>query len=288
MKRKALFFILISFQFFAYETGAKNSTLIEAYLESMFSSRYLDAKSILQKLDSEKKNEIETKVAYANFWMVMYDTSGQKEKYHTICRQYATEAINLIQSKQEKTYDDVFHLISAKSILLKIQVSKKKLLKAAKDLKDIIQYFEFALENDHNYKMKLIAGMYNFHIENAKEDYPVIYPIAIFYPAGNKVKGVQQIKDCTKVNDKSIRIRSYLYLTKIYQNDIKNINISSYYYKKLLSLYPSNLVWRCQYIKALRQYEKYKEAEKEKQVLLQFIKTNKQITEEQKIFFKEV
>jgi hypothetical protein len=50
----------------------------------------------------------------------------------------------------------------------------------------------FALENDHNYKMKLIAGMYNFHIENAKEDYPVIYPIAIFYPTGNKVKGVQQ------------------------------------------------------------------------------------------------
>jgi len=271
----------------AFQAKSANTDLMDDYLESMFSGRYKDTKIILEKLNSTSKNNIQTRLAFANFWMLMYETSGENEKYHTLCKQDADFVINSISSKQEHSNDEVFQLISAKSIKLKILMDQKNYLKAVKDIRDIIAYFEYALDHEDNYKMKLIAGMYNYYIETAKEDYPIIYPIAIFYPSGDKQKGIKMIKDCTKVNDKSIRIRSYLYLARIYYRDEKNIQTSAYYYNTLLKQYPDNIVWRYEYLKALEQFNKKEEALIQKEILSEKINNSTHLTMEQRKFFSE-
>ena len=261
------------------------SEMYDTYLESMFSSKYKDTKSILASLNKNHKNEISTKLAFANFWLVMYETSGEEENYQILCENNAKAAIKLINIKENKSYDDIFHLISAKSILLKIQFDKKNYLKAARGLKDIIKYFEFALDHEENIKMKLISGMYNYYIETAKEDYPIVHPLLLFYPSGDKQKGLRLLKECTKENDKRVSVRSLLYLARIYYKDEKDLTGSVYYFNKLLSLYPGNLIWRFEYIQSLNKFNKIEDAEKQKEIISNNVNNSIHITNEQKAFF---
>lgn len=266
-------------------THSNANELYDTYLESMFSSKYKDTKKILASLNKNHKNEISTKLAFANFWLVMYETSGEEEKYQILCENNAKAAIKLINIIETKSYDDIFHLISAKSILLKIQFDKKNYLKAARGLKDIIKYFEFALDHEENIKMKLISGMYNYYIETAKEDYPIVYPLLLFYPSGDKQKGLRLIKECTKEKDKRVSVRSLLYLARIYYKDEKDLSGSVYYFNRLLSLYPGNLIWRFEYIQSLNKFNKIEDAEKQKEIISNNVYNSIHITNEQKAFF---
>ncbi len=261
------------------------SELYDTYLESIFSSKYKDTKRILTSLNKNHKNEISTKLAFANFWLVMYETSGEEENYQILCENNAKAAIKLINIKENKSYDDIFHLISAKSILLKIQFDKKNYLKAARGLKDIIKYFKFALDHEENIKMKLISGMYNYYIETAKEDYPIVYPLLLFYPSGDKQKGLRLLKECTKEKDKRVSVRSLLYLARIYYKDEKDLTGSVYYFNRLLNLYPGNLIWRFEYIQSLNKFNKIEDAEKQKEIISNNVNNSIHITNEQKVFF---
>jgi tetratricopeptide (TPR) repeat protein len=153
-------------------------------------------------------------------------------------------------------------------------------------MKEIITYFEYALKHNEDDKMKMISGMYNYHVENAKDDYPVIYPVLIFYPSGNKEKGLKMLKECTKSADRNISVRSMFYLARIYRNDEKDYSQSKFYFEKLLTLYPENLVWRHEYISTLKRFNKLSEAETHQKILDEKIQVSKQINDEQKIFLQ--
>lgn len=274
--------ILISVNLKAFSS---NDDLFDSYLESIFTSKYNDTKKILVQLDKHHANEITTKMAFASFWFIMHKTSGEEEKYHILCKNNANAAIKSIINKKNKTYDDIFYMVSAKSILLKIQFNKKNYIKAAGGIKDIIKYFEFALKHEDNIKMKLISGMYNYYIETAKEDYPAVYPLLLFYPSGDKQKGLRLLKECSKEKDKNVSVHSHIFLAGIYCRDEKDITGSVYYFKKLLNMYPDNLIWRYEYIQALDKYNKTEETKDQKEILTKKVNNSEHLTNEQKIFF---
>jgi hypothetical protein len=217
-----------------------------------------------------------------------YETEENNEKYAALCKNYCDRAVESIQKNKKLGYDEVFHLISAKAILLKIKVNNKNYLAAAKDMKEFMNFFEFALNNEENEKMKVIAGMYNYHIENAKDDYPIIYPVVIFYPKGNKQKGIKQLIECTSIPDKTISIRSKWYLAQIYKNDEKIFSQSKYWFEKLLIEYPDNLIWRKEYINCLKRFNKTEEADTQIKILTDKVKSSEHINNEQKKFFLSI
>ena len=285
MKSIATIILTIILLFPGKESNASLDDLYNSYLESMFSFKFNYTRKILYTLKQDHSDEIKTKLAFANFYLLMYETSGEEEKYHVLCKKEAGSVIKMLSNKEQLTNDDVFHLISAKSMILKIQFMKKNYLRAAGELKNIVKQFEYALDHNKNIKMRLISGMYNYYFVLAKEEYPIIYPLIMFYPSGNKEKGLQQLKESTKVEENNISIRSLLYLARIYDRDEKNIILSSYYYKKLLNSYPDNLFWRYEYIKALNHSDQKEKIEKQKQILTDKVSESKHLSNEQKLFF---
>ncbi len=282
---KILFFINIVFitQLVAQETYTYND-----YYESMFSGEYSRTRIILKYLNKNKANDVKTKLAFSNYYLVMYDISGKSEKYYALCKRNADFVNEKLSNKKNLTSNEVFYLISAKSILLKIQVEKKQFIRAIKDLSGIMKQFEYAQKHEQNTNMKLISGMYNFFIETAKEDYPIAYPIIILFPSGNKKKGLKLLLECTTSSDKKTRIRSKLHLANIYRKDTKNFELSNLRFNQLLKEYPENVFWQSEYIKMLREFKKNNEANKQKQVLLSIIDKSKQLTREQKEFLKKI
>ncbi len=267
-------------------TVAQPKNITDDYFEAAFSGNYVKAKQILINLNKNYPHSLKTCLITANYYGNIYEISGGNDKYYLICKKYAEKAINSLIKKKDLNNEDVFRIISAKSILLKINVQKKNYLKVAKNMQSVIRHFEYATkhENDDD-KMKFISGMYNYYVETAKDDYPVIYPLLLFYPSGDKEKGLKLLKECTHSGDKNISIRSLLQLALIYYRDEKNIIVAEKYFNALLKIYPDNLVWQTEYYKALKKYNKIKEYKIRQDIIEQKIKENLLLTEEQKNYF---
>ena len=276
-------YIIIIFTF--QNTYAQTKLLSDSYFDAVFSGNYPKAEQILLNFKKSYPNSLKTKLIIANYYAIMYETSGYNDKYFIVCKKYADEAINKLSGKKTLNNEEVFRIISAKSILLKIDVQKKNYLKVAKNMQSVIKYFEYATKHEDDNKMKFISGMYHYYAETAKEDYPVIYPILLFYPNGNKEKGLKLLKECIQSEDKNISVRSLLQLALIYYRDEKNINIAKKYFEKLLKIYPKNLIWQTEYLKALKEYNLTTEYVNRQQIINQIIKETFFLTKEQKNFF---
>ncbi len=284
---KYISIILILNFLFLSEINGQSGTL-DAYFESMFSASYKNTVNVLSSLKNTSPNSVKTKLAFANYYLVMFETTGELEKYNILCNKEAGYVNTVLSKKKNLTPDDVFDMISAKALLLKIQFRQKKIIKAVNGLRTIIKYFEYATEHEEHLKMKLISGMYNYYIENAKDDYPAAYPILLFFPEGDKAKGLRMLKECTKEKDKTVQIRSHLYLANIYRRDEKNFEQSEYWFQQLMSKYPSNVFWLSDYILMLREYEKHEKAEIQKNKLVKILQESDQLTEEQIQYLKTI
>ena len=285
MRKNLILSISVFFIFSAQNVYGFNELLIRFH-ESMYSGKYNETRAILSELTKNYSDRAETKLALANYMLLMYETSSYNDTYLTTCKKYSEQAVEIIKKSQEMGNDEVFNIISAKAIILKVRVLHRNYLTAAKDLKNIISFFEYALQHEENDKMKIISGMYNYHIETAKEDYPVIYPVVIFYPSGNKQKGLRLLNECTSIQDRNISIKSKIYLARIYRNDEKNYVLAKYWFENLLSEFPDNLFWRHEYIATLKRFNKPAEADAQRLILNEKVKNSVHINDEQRKFLQ--
>ncbi len=288
MKFTVLFiFLHISVSFTAFSQPA---SLTESYFYAVFSGNYPKAEKILVTLKNNYPESVKTKLITANYYGIMFEISGKEDKYFFISKKYADEAVKELIQKKKLTNDDVFRIISAKSIILKMETQRKNYLKVARDMQSVIKYFEYALKHENeDDKMKFISGMYNYYIETAKEDYPLIYPVLLFYPSGNKKRGLKLMKECTNSEDNNISVRSLLQLSLIYSRDEKKTELFRFYFEKLLEKYPYNLIYRTEYLTALKKYGLRKEYEALHKNTEAVIKRNTFLTDTQKqYFFKKI
>ncbi len=282
-----LFFIfqIIILNFLFLSSAGQPKSLINSYFKAAFSGNYPKAEKILNTLKINWPESNKTALIAANYYGALYETSGGQDKYYFVCKKYTDKVINE-DIKKTPNNDYVFRMISAKSILLKIDVLKKNYWKVAKNMQSVIPLFEYAIDKEkEDDKMKFISGMYNYYVETAKDDYPVAYPILIFYPSGDKQKGLKLLKECSKSEDLNISVRSLLQLALIYYRDEKNIDYAKYYFIKLLSVYPENMIWQTEYLNALKKYNKLNDYEKRKQIIKTKLENNIYLNSEQKAYF---
>ncbi len=287
MKIKIIFITLLISTFFVSQISGQSYTR-ESYFKSLFSGEYKNSVKILASLKKNSPNSVNTKLLFADFYYIMYETSGDMEVYNTLCKREADFVNKVLSAKETLSSDEVATLISAKAVILKIQFKKKKYLKVAKEFQSIIKHLRYATENEANPKLKLISGMYNYYIETAKEDYPVAYPVLIFFPKGNKSKGIKLLKECSNMTNLYVRTRANLFLANIYRADEKDFNKANYYFQLLLKKYPNNVHWRKEYIFTLRKYNKHEQAKTQKNILLNALKNNPHLNKEQVNFLKNI
>ena len=104
------------------------------------------------------------------------------------------------------------------------------------------------------------TGLYNYYREAYPDAHPIYKLLAIFFPKGDREKGLMEMQIAVK---KSIMLKaeSSFFLTHIYIN-FENDYQQAYVYSKLLhDLYPANLQYLAYYIRNLLLIKKYDEAE---------------------------
>ncbi len=272
--------------FFCQPALAQQSKFTDKYLDYIFSGNYPQAAKIMLSEEKKNPNSLDVKLAAAHYYSVMYEISGNKQKDFSACKKYANALVRLSEEKKMTDSETVFQVISAKALHLKILMHKKEYLQAAKTMQAVIADFKYALKHDQNEKMKLIAGTYRYYIEIAKEDYPLLYPILLLYPSGNKAKGLKQLNECVHSKDKYVQTKALLQLATIYYRDEKNIEKAIVYFEALSRKYPNNLLWQTEYAKALKKYHLTKQYNMRRQIIKALITKSTFLTNTQRNYFK--
>jgi len=116
-------------------------------------------------------------------------------------------------------------------------------LKAAEDGREALNLLQNANDINKNNKDVIFGiGLYNYFAEYVPEAYPVVKPLMLIFPKGDKLKGLAQIKE-TSVNSKYAKTEAKFvlaYLNLIYE---KNYTEAENYSKVLNQEYPNNPIF---------------------------------------------
>ena len=93
-----------------------------------------------------------------------------------------------------------------------------------------------------NIDVKLGFGIYNYLAAVIPEKYPIVKPVMIFFPEGNKNLGLQELKDAASSGKYSKYEARYILVTFYYyfENDMDAAGI---YAQQLIESFPNNPIF---------------------------------------------
>ncbi|AKD57821.1 tetratricopeptide repeat protein [Spirosoma radiotolerans] len=176
----------------------------------------------------------------AEWWKIVPNTDITD--YDSQCIAYMDTTITLA----EKLYDDSenklepsFFLAAAYAFKGRLYSERKKWTKATFAGKNALKYFEKCKGNaDFSPELLFGDGMYNYYAQWIPENYPLLKPILMFFPKGNKASGIKELEKTANTAFYT-RVEARYFLVQIYSMENqydKAYEMSKYMYEQ----YPDN------------------------------------------------
>ena len=187
-------------------------------------------------------------IAMIDWWKILLDPDN--ESYDEIFFQKLEDVIyqcDQILDKNPKDVDALFFKGGSIGFRGRLRVFRESWLKAADDGREALPIVEEAASLDpNNMDVQLGFGIYNYYAGVIPNEYPMIKPLMIFFPDGDKEKGIQQLKN-TAFNGKFAKYEARYFLMTLYYRYENNAVVADDYSKLLLEDFPDNPVfekWR--------------------------------------------
>ncbi len=187
-------------------------------------------------------------LAMIDWWKILLDPDN--ESYDEIFFQKLEDVIyqcDQILDKNPKDIDALFFKGGSIGFRGRLRAFRESWLKAADDGREALPIVEEAASLDpDNMDVQLGFGIYNYYASVIPDEYPMIKPLMIFFPNGDKEKGIQQLKN-TAVKGKFAKYEARYFLMTLYYRYENNTILADEYAKMLTSDFPDNPVfekWR--------------------------------------------
>ncbi len=141
--------------------------------------------------------------------------------------------------------------------------------------KEALNYLEVSKGKD-DLSPELLFGdaLYNYFSNWIPENYPILRPVMLMFPEGDKELGLKQLRQVS-FNAFYTRTEAMVWLVRIlhnYENDLKGaFYVGEYLYKT----YPDNAYFHRYYARLLYSSHRFREAQEESEAIIQFIKEGK-------------
>lgn len=148
-----------------------------------------------------------------------------------------------ILKTDEKNLDAIFFKGGSIGFRGRLRALRDSWIKAADDGREALPLLQLAWSIDStNYDILFGMGIYNYFAEVIPEHYPYIKPLMIFFPRGNKLLGIQQLKTAAEKAKYASTESKYFLLTIFYhfEDDIYQARIFA---DQLHQQYPMNPVF---------------------------------------------
>jgi tetratricopeptide (TPR) repeat protein len=182
------------------------------------------------------------------WWKIMLNQND--EQYDEIFEKKLEEVIDFcdeLLDENDKNVDAIFFKGGSLGFRGRLYSIRKKWFDAALDGKEALPLVYEAYEIDpKNEDVKLGFGIYNYYAEAIPEKYPFIKPAMIFFPSGDKKKGIEQLTTAAN-KSKYAAIESKFFLLTLYYQFEEDFNKAMEYAEDLTALFPDNPIFQKYY-----------------------------------------
>ncbi|MCO6448924.1 MAG: hypothetical protein J5I67_14920, partial [Ignavibacterium album] len=180
-------------------------------------------------------------LAMIDWWKIMLDQDN--ESYDENFFQKLEDVIyqcDQILKKNPEDVDALFFKGGAIGFRGRLRALRESWLKAADDGREALPIVEEASALDpDNMDVQLGFGIYNYYADVIPNEYPILKPLMIFFPGGDKEKGIQQLKN-TAYNGKFAKYEAQYFLMTLYYRYENNLTLADDYAKMLTESFPDN------------------------------------------------
>lgn len=156
------------------------------------------------------------------------------------------EVIELCDSLLDVNENDVTALFfkgGALGFRGRLRANRNSWIKAANDGRLALPIVQKAYQlAPHNYDILLGIGIYNYYASTIPEWYPIVKPLMIFFPSGDKKKGIEQLTEASKYAQYAAIEAKYFLLQLSYNYEkefVKAYELST----SLLKRFPNNVLF---------------------------------------------
>ncbi len=156
------------------------------------------------------------------------------------------KVIDVCDDQLDKNEDDVGALFfkgGAIGFRGRLHANREDWVKAANDGRIALPIVQRAYKlAPNNYDVLLGMGIYNYYADMIPDQYPLVKPLMVFFPDGDKIKGIAQLRQAAEKAQYANVEASYFLMQLLYQNE-KQVSQSLDIALRLYHTYPNNVVF---------------------------------------------
>jgi tetratricopeptide (TPR) repeat protein len=201
--------------------------------------------------------------AMTTWWRILLDLENESmdEKFYDQLEE-CIDMCDDILDNNEKSVDAMFFKGGSLGFRGQLLAIRESWFKAALDGKDgLALVFEAYEANPKNVDVQLGFGIYHYYADVIPQKYPVVKPFMIFFPKGDKNKGLKEL-EYVALNGRYTLIESRHFLQKLHFQFEENMEESRRWGRALLRDFPNNPNFQKYYGLTFVKENNYKEASK--------------------------
>ncbi len=219
-------------------------------IKKIYNIKFTEAEKTFRSVIADYPNQPAGRffLAMIDWWKILLDPDN--ESYDEIFFLKLEDVIyqcDQILDKNPGEVDALFFKGGSIGFRGRLHAFRESWLKAADDGREALPIVEQAASLDpKNMDVQLGFGIYNYYAAVIPDENPLIKPLMIFFPSGDKKKGIEQLKN-TASNGKFAKYEARYFLMTLYYRYENNATAADDYAKLLLNDFPDNPVfekWR--------------------------------------------
>jgi hypothetical protein len=227
----------------AFPQDAKFDSVAATGIKQIYNIQFEDAEKTFRSLISDYPEHPAGRffLAMIDWWKILLDIDN--ESLDDLFYQKLEDVIfqcDGILKKDETNVDALFFKGGAIGFRGRLRAARESWLKAADDGREALPIVERAAKlNPKNQDVQLGFGIYNYYAAVIPDQYPLVKPLMIFFPSGDKAKGIEQLKN-TAFNGKYAKYEAQYFLMTLNFQYENNASEADTYAKMLTAQFPNN------------------------------------------------
>ncbi len=245
MKKSILLiiFFILSFQAVANsQTKDFDSTVAEG-IDLIYNIKFESADSLFKELIADYPNHPAGRffLAMIDWWKILLDLENESNDDIFFAKlEDVIYQCDQILKKDSENVDALFFKGGAIGFRGRLRALRESWLKAADDGREALPIVNRAYNLDPSNKdVQLGFGIYNYYAEVVPDRFPFVKPVMIFFPKGDKQKGIEQLADAA-ANGKYTKTESKYFLMQLFYQFEQNFFKAEEYSQMLIDEYPDN------------------------------------------------
>lgn len=244
MKKTLFLVILIAFNSLAQSSFDDR---VKEGIKQIYNIKFDDAEKSFRSLMADYPAHPSGRffLAMIDWWKILLDL--ENEEHDDIFFQKLEDVIfqcDEILKKDKSNVDALFFKGGAIGFRGRLRALRESWLKAADDGREALPIVERAAGLDpENVDVQLGFGIYNYYADVIPAEFPLIKPLMIFFPSGDKKKGIEQLKITAK-NGKYAKYEAQYFLMTLYYRYESDMIAADKFAGSLLAEFPDNPVFQ--------------------------------------------